>query len=286
MNAPTPRLRTLLVLGRVSNLPTVWSNCLAAWLLNGGGNWPTFVLLCSGATLLYVGGMFLNDAFDADFDRQFRPERPIPSSQITERDVWWIGGLLIFFGWLLLFMLGNTVALFATLLVAAIVLYDAVHKHIEGAPFIMAACRFLLYLVAGAATFRAVNEPVLWHGLALAAYIVGLSFLARKESGPGKVVLIPLLFLAAPVIANACVNPDRNALSWIAGAILPFWVGWRVREILVRAKPNIGRVVAGLLAGIVLMDCAALPHLSTIVVLAFVILFLLALLLQRTIPAT
>ena len=30
-------LRTLLVLGRASNLPTVWSNCFAGWLLGGGG---------------------------------------------------------------------------------------------------------------------------------------------------------------------------------------------------------------------------------------------------------
>lgn len=286
MNPPAPRLRTLLVLGRVSNLPTVWSNCLAAWLLNGGGNWLVFGMLCSGATLLYAGGMFLNDAFDAEFDRQFRSERPIPSGQITERDVWWIGGLLIFFGWLLLFMLGNTVALFAGLLVAAIVLYDAVHKHTEGAPFVMAACRFLLYLVAGAATLQVVSKPVLWHGMALAAYIVGLSFLARKESGQGKVALIPLLFLVAPAFANVCVNPERNALSWIAGAILLFWVGWRVREILVQAKPNIGRVVAGLLAGIVLVDCAALAQLNAEVAVAFIVMFLMALLLQRTIPAT
>ena len=30
---------------------------------------------------LYVGGMFLNDAFDADFDQQRRASRPIPSGQ-------------------------------------------------------------------------------------------------------------------------------------------------------------------------------------------------------------
>ena len=281
-----PRLRTLLVLGRVSNVPTVWSNCLAAWMLNGGGEWITFLLLCAGATLLYVGGMFLNDAFDADFDRQFRQERPIPSGKVAARDVWWIGGLMIFFGWLLLFMLGDKVALFATLLVACIILYDAIHKHTAGAPFIMASCRFLLYLVAGAATLHALNEAVLWHGLALAAYIIGLSFLARKESGQGNVTLIPWLFLLAPILANVCVNPGRSALSWTATATLLLWLGWCLREFLTQAKPSIGRVVAGLLAGIVLVDCAALPQLTTAMALAFIGLFLLSLLLQRTIPAT
>ena len=76
------RLRTLLVLGRVSNLPTVWSNCLAAWLLGGGGATKDFLFIQLGASLLYLGGMFLNDAFDAEFDRQHRPERPIPSGLI------------------------------------------------------------------------------------------------------------------------------------------------------------------------------------------------------------
>ena len=28
----------LLILGRVSNLPTVWWNCFAGWLLGGGGS--------------------------------------------------------------------------------------------------------------------------------------------------------------------------------------------------------------------------------------------------------
>ena len=61
-------MRTFLVLGRVSNVPTVWTNCLAGWLLAGGGEWTRFAWLCAGATLVYLGGMFLNDAFDAEFD--------------------------------------------------------------------------------------------------------------------------------------------------------------------------------------------------------------------------
>src|SRR5437870_4696749 len=69
-------LRALLILGRVSNLPTVWSNCLSGWWLGGGRHAEKLPFLFLGAALLYVGGMFLNDAFDAVFDRQYRPERP------------------------------------------------------------------------------------------------------------------------------------------------------------------------------------------------------------------
>lgn len=91
-----PSLRTLLVLSRASNLPTVWSNCLAAWWLGGAGSYGSLPALFLGASLLYIGGMFLNDAVDADFDRQHRRERPIPSGQISERLAWQISfGLLL-----------------------------------------------------------------------------------------------------------------------------------------------------------------------------------------------
>jgi len=230
--------------------------------------------------------MFLNDAFDADFDRQFRPERPIPSRKIAGRDVWWVGGLLLFFGWLLLFLIGSATTLFASMLVAAIVIYDVVHKHIEEAPFVMAVCRFLLYLVAAAATFRNVNESVLWHGVALAAYIVGLSFLARKESGVRAVSSWPLLLLILPLVTNVAVNPHRTMLSWVASLGLVAWLVWCVRPVLREAKPNVGRVVAGLLAGIVLVDCSVLAQLTMPVAAIFVSLFVLALLLQRIVPAT
>ena len=73
------RLRTLLILGRVSNLPTVWSNCLAGWWLAGAGSAGKLPLLLLGISAQYIGGMYLNDAFDADFDRQRRAARPIPS---------------------------------------------------------------------------------------------------------------------------------------------------------------------------------------------------------------
>ena len=52
-------------------------------------------LLMVALSLFYVGGMFLNDAFDRDFDAQHRPDRPIPSGQVTARQVFgWGFGLL------------------------------------------------------------------------------------------------------------------------------------------------------------------------------------------------
>lgn len=280
------QLRTLLVLGRVSNLPTIWSNCLAAWLLNGGQAWKMFYVTVVGMTLLYIGGMFLNDAFDTQFDCQFRKERPIPSGQITAQAVWLIGWSLLLFGWLLLSSLGLSVSLLALLLVGSIVLYDAVHKRTIFAPFIMAACRFLLYLVAASAALHAVNDAVVWHGLALAAYITGLSYLARSESGQGITSRWPLLLLLAPLVASVTTTPHRDAISWIASAILIAWMLWCLRGIVGRVAQFIGKSVAGLLAGIVLVDWAAVPRMADGFTPVFIGLFVLALILQRKIPAT
>lgn len=279
-------LRSLLVLGRISNLPTVWSNCLAAWLLNGGEVWTNFYVLCVASTLLYAGGMFLNDAFDAGFDRQFRKERPIPSGQITARAVWLIGATLLLLGWLLMLLIGTSVAFVATMLVGAIVLYDAVHKQTSFAPLLMAVCRSLLYLVAAEATHRSVNNTVIWHALALAAYITGLSYLARGESGQGKIRRWPLLLLVTPLLAVPMINSNRDMVSWIASGILLAWLLWCVRGILSPAAQPGGKSVAGLLAGIVLVDWAAVARMSNELALTFSGLFVLALLLQRKIPAT
>ena len=72
------RFRTLLLVSRVANLPTLWSNCLAGWWLSGGGAWGRLALLLPGVSALYLGGVFLNDAFDAESDRQRRAVRPFP----------------------------------------------------------------------------------------------------------------------------------------------------------------------------------------------------------------
>ena len=93
----------IITLGRVSNLPSVWSNCLAAWVLSGGQvsnsiEIEKFIWLNLGATFLYLGGMFLNDAFDVGFDNVHRIERPIPSGLISLKSVYVLGGFLMIIG--------------------------------------------------------------------------------------------------------------------------------------------------------------------------------------------
>src|SRR5262245_31717989 len=117
----TPSLLTLLKLGRVSNLPTVWTNVLAGTLLSGGAwyGWRTAVVLAA-MTLFYVGGMYLNDYFDRAIDTRERPERPIPAQEISPFTALAIGAGMLGGGILLMAMLGSA-ALAAGLALAAVI---------------------------------------------------------------------------------------------------------------------------------------------------------------------
>jgi hypothetical protein len=280
-------MRTFLVLARVSNLPTVWSNCLAAWLLCGGRSWVRFGLLSLGATLLYTGGMFLNDAVDEGFDRRYRPERPIPSGLVTSRTVWALSFLWLGAGWAIFLFLGTAAIVMASLLFGTIVLYDIVHKRTILAPLLMAACRFLLYLLAASVVAQTLNPPVLWRSAALAAYIIGLSYLARGESTGALLARWTLALVFVPALvcllhpASAGMNPWNVFAVVLVQVTWTIWCLWRPKPRLLSAIPQ---GVAGLLAGIALVDWLAAIGFG--LPCAFICLFLLAFLLQRLAPAT
>jgi len=280
-------LRTLLVLGRVSNLPTIWSNCLAGWILGGGGNLSRLLWLGLGATYLYLGGTFLNDAFDAQFDQQHRPERPIPSGKAGLETVWKWGLSWLGLGMLCLMFLEKTTFLLAVLLALNILVYDAIHKIFAFSPVFIAGCRFLLVLLAASAAEDGVTGLSLWSALVLAAYVFGLSCLARKESLKTAVRYWPCAFLAAPLVLALIVNRGEYRLrGWLLCGLLGCWVVNSLRHTYGSPQRHIPRSVAGLLAGIVLVDWMAVGGGTFPDALVFVGLFVLTLLFQQLIPAT
>jgi 4-hydroxybenzoate polyprenyltransferase len=277
----------MLVLGRVSNLPTVWSNCLAGWILGGTGTLDRLAWVCAGATLLYVAGMYFNDAFDATFDRQHRPERPIPSGAITATAVWQWGFVWLCGGLACVWHMGTTPAILATLLSAAIIVYDVVHKIFAFSPILMAACRFLLLLLAASIANSGVTGLTVWSGLVLAAYVIGLSFIAQRESTHMTLRYWPVLFLLLPIVLSVMVNTgpfQQPALILIL--VLLIWIARCLYFLFWSAQRNVGRAVSGLLAGIALVDALAVAPGAPWATMAFATLFLLALVFQQFVPAT
>ena len=285
MTSPS-KLRALLVLGRVSNLPTVWSNCLAGWLLGGGGEWNRFAVLCGGATLLYVGGMYLNDAFDAEFDAEYRRERPIPSGAISRGSVWRLGISMLVAGTALMFLFGFSTAIFGVLLAASILLYDWLHKMVTFSPLLMALCRLLLYLTAASAAVTGVTGLAMWSGLALAAYIVGLSYLARKEATGVVIQHWPQFLLILPPVLALLVNDGESFQpALLIGAVFVLWTVRSLRGVWMEPR-NVPRAVGGLLAGICWVDLLAVVDQPPEMGIVFAGCLVLALVLQKFVPAT
>lgn len=279
--------RALLILGRVSNLPTVWSNCLTGWWLGGGGPWASLLQLMAGASALYTGGMYLNDAFDADFDRLHRKSRPIPSGVISVRQVWVFGISWLVIGLALLCPQGAKPALLSLLLVGAILLYDAIHKMVAFSPVLMAICRFLLILLAASFGQLEIGGLAIWTGLVLAGYIIGLSYIARRESSQGVIQFWPLIPIAAPFVLAFIVNagPYRDTARILA-LVLGLWILKSLKPLWMSSHRNLGQVVSHLLAGICLVDLLAVADVPKGIGLIFLGFFGLALLLQRFVPAT
>jgi len=288
-------LKTALKLGRVSNLPTVWTNTLAGAVLGGATAFgPKMAVMLVAFSLFYIGGMFLNDAFDAEFDARHRPERPIPSGEVSRSTVFISGFGQMFAGLLLLGWAGNgfepatgiAPVLAGVALAAMITLYDAYHKGNPLSPLLMGLCRVLVYVGAAFCVTQAL-PGMLWVGAGLLlCYLFGLTYIAKQENLGEIGNLWPLLFLAAPILYG----------MWFAASefvVMPFWLLffawvlvalWFLRR---RSAGDIPRAVVSLIAGISLFDAmliaaAGAPGLAVLALAGFGV----TLFLQRYIAGT
>jgi UbiA prenyltransferase family len=279
---------TLLKLGRVSNLPTVWTNVLAGAVLSGGDwrNWRLGLMLVAMSSF-YVGGMYLNDYFDRVIDSRERPERPIPSGHISAHAVGMIGFCLIGAGAVATAAMGPAAAAMAALLAISIVAYDLHHKANPFAPVVMGACRALIYGATATALSGGVTIFVAVAAVAIAAFVAGLTYAARQESLDKIGNLWPLILLAAPMLVAIGVfrqGPGAMAVY----LLLAVWIAAAVY--LLARRPvagSVSRAVGWLIAGISLCDAAILASTGAIMpALAAIGGFVLTLVAQKYVPGT
>jgi len=279
---------TLLRLGRISNLPTVWTNVIAGTVIAGGARRTgEIVLIALAMSAFYVGGMYLNDFFDRAVDARERPSRPIVAGEIGAGTVAAIGFGLLAVGVALMAPFGLAAALWGVALAGAIVLYDVWHKGNALGPTVMGLCRALVYLAAGAAMDH-VSLALAIGGVVLAAHTAGITYAARQESLDTIGSLWPMVLLAAPLIAAL----PSIASGWVVpAAVTLLLVADAAAVWLLARRPGPGavpRAVSGLIAAISLIDAVAVawaggdPRL----VLACVAGYPLTRLFQASIPGT
>jgi 4-hydroxybenzoate polyprenyltransferase len=282
-------------LGRVSNLPTVWTNALAGTVLADGESWALPTLFVAIAlSLLYTSGMYLNDAFDREIDAQERPSRPIPAGLVPADTVFFAG-----FG-LMLAGLGFTLwgaamsasvtwrAMLAALaLAAAILFYDWHHKDNAMSPLFMGLCRVLAYVTAGYAAVAAPSANLAIAALVSLSYLIGLTYIAKQEALDRLERLWPLVFLAAPVVYGIAHVRDGSTLGIVLLVALTFWILVALYFLKRRMRGDVPRAVVSLIAGISLLDAlflaAAGAAAASILAVAC---FVLTIVLQRWVSGT
>lgn len=288
--------RAWLEIARLSNLPTAWSNILAAWIL-AGGHWefrPLFWLLLGGS-LVYTGGMILNDAADARYDRQHRAERPIPTGRILSWQAWLVSLLGLSGGFALMVFGAHACIWLSGALVVAILFYDLFHKPWSGSVLVMGSCRTLLFLAAADAAAGTLDVKADWEiemkAIALGAYIVGVSLMARHESsGQSAKKSLPVLAVVGfgfPLAAGIVSLVVHHVFWPLLFTSLLLVIILRCLR-LARTPPpsNIGRAVGLLLASITVLDGLAVSHQSLLAACITAACAPLLVLWQRVIAAT
>ncbi|HWI41835.1 MAG TPA: UbiA family prenyltransferase [Verrucomicrobiae bacterium] len=199
------RLRDYLELCRVSNLPTVWTNVLAAAVLAGAStSWGTLFPLAA-LSLLYCAGMALNDCCDAPEDARLRPERPVPSGRVTRAAAGTFAALLAAAALVLLGLSPHPSAAAAGLLLALVIAaYDLLHSRTPLSVLLMAACRFGCYGVTAVAVSGQLPAAAAAGGMVQFLYVLLLTVVARREKrrGEGR-SRVPAMLCGIPLVDGA-----------------------------------------------------------------------------------
>ncbi|MDE0436574.1 MAG: UbiA family prenyltransferase [Bryobacterales bacterium] len=285
-------LRAYTELLRISNLPTVFSNVLVGSALGGSGaNIPWEITAqCAVAVLfLYLAGVACNDAVDAEWDAVARPERPIPSGRLSQRQAYTITVIGFMLGLAVFASIGLIAFGIGTLLVAVITLYNLFHKRLAASVVFVGAARGLVYLAAAAAVGGTLNDSKpFWFALALFAYTTAFTVMARSEHQE-QIDNSRWLAAAIPLIAltpGVWIMPDEALLAAGVAVVMIVWQARAVKMVL-QVPPETKSAVHVWLSGFCLIDAFYFSVLgySGLIVVA-VGCFLVTLLLQRRVMGT
>lgn len=172
-----------LLLARVSNLPTVWTNVLAACVC-AAAPLDTIPIAMLSLSLFYTAGMFLNDVCDVPFDAAARSDRPIPKGEVSRGEALAITIALFASAEALLWRqpFSSPAMLWSVALIGAITIYDVNHKGKWYGPIVMGLCRALVYCVAASSVAGQLPAAVFVAGVVMWIYVIGLTWVAKAAN--------------------------------------------------------------------------------------------------------
>lgn len=214
--------KTFLTLCRFSNLPTVWMNVVTAAMLVAQAGAPVAphvtALLALAISLLYCGGMSLNDFFDRHWDATHQPYRPIPAGKVSASAVGYLSLIFLIAGMLLLLAGPSKLGFVAGIgLLFTIIAYDYFHKAHAATVLLMGMARFWVFIVVGMALGSVWNPLILLVGALQFVYTLLVTVVARHEHKRGKAYSAPVI----PTMIAAMALVDGALLAVV---VAPYWL--------------------------------------------------------------
>lgn len=253
--------------------------------LGGGGDWRTIPYLLVAVTFLFLSGSFLKEACSAGFDRQHRRWRPIAAGHISVRAVFSWALYWLVLGVAVLYWLKPLAGLLGLVLGVCMWGYAMAHRALIFSPILLGLCRFGLYLIGASVALQGTTGWAIWGGGAVAVYSSGVKCFAPRAPGvvPDR---WPILLLGAPVLLSFAMNGgEYREAALLLSLVLCLWIIRSLRHSWWSEQPDVALTSSGLVAGTVLVDWLAVAAAPKEVSVAFIVLFVAALGLQRVRPA-
>ncbi len=231
--APSPWL----VLVRPANLVTSAADALAGMAL-AGASLPLIAehgLLVGASVALYAGGIVFNDVFDADLDAVERPERPIPSGQVSRSSAAVYGAAWLLVGVGLAGAVGPVSAALAAAIAGSALLYDRFAKHhLVLGPLVMGACRGLNLLLGVSLVPEALGS-VGAVALLPVAFVAAITLTSQGEvRGGNRPALAAAMGLDATILIGFALLHAAGILDGLRAA--PFLLAWAVANGRAKAR--------------------------------------------------
>lgn len=188
------RFQGWLRLIRPPNLLTVPGDPLAGFFLASCSKaeepFPALLLCVPISLLLYIAGLISNDYFDLAEDRKDRPNRPLPSGQVSPRAALTVAVLISLISLAMAALVGRETFIISAVLLVSIGLYNIKLKRVPFlGPFNMGACRGIsLLLGASAAGTTSLTSPlVLASACLVTLYIAAITVVAVNETSTNRI---------------------------------------------------------------------------------------------------
>jgi 4-hydroxybenzoate polyprenyltransferase len=284
---PRSRFDAVLAMLRPPNLPTAWADILLGyWMIQWDepwGNLATLALLLLATSGLYLAGMVWNDVFDVETDRRERPDRPIPSGDVSLPFARTLATILTLLGIGAAALAGIAPLVVALVLTVAVLFYDAFAKNYPFGPLAMGLCRALNVLLGVSLALPAImrisgappqllplRDALVWSTywwsfpLGNGLYIAGATLLSRQEVIRGRRagVLAAAVVMATGFATHAwslSQIPRLESAVWIVGGFAALTVGFRLLRAAVNPSPRMVQTAVGsAIVSLIMIDAALL----------------------------